>query len=83
MFYNVIFLMTVIRKIEMQPVDYLSLAVCVMHFHSSNDRFGFNIICEFNCCLEVVVCRVLMLFYAAFEALPRNSFAGGTWPMDE
>ena len=42
MFYNVIFLMTVIRIIEMQPVDYLSLAVCVMHFHSSNDRFGFK-----------------------------------------
>ena len=42
MFYNAIFLMTVIRIIEMQPVDYLSLAACVIHFHSSNDRFGIN-----------------------------------------
>ena len=47
MFYNVIFLMTVIRIIEMQPVDYLSLAACVMHFHSSNDRFGFIVSTHF------------------------------------
>ena len=42
MFYIVVFLMTVIRIIVMQLVDYLPFAAFIMHFHSSNDRFGLN-----------------------------------------
>ena len=38
--YNVIFLMTVIRKYAIQFVDYLLLTTCILYFSSTNDRFG-------------------------------------------
>ena len=70
MFYNVIFLMTVIRIIEMQPVDYLSLAACVIHFHSSNDRFGF-----IGCCDS----SFPMLSSLPLMSMPSSSWRGSQW----
>ena len=40
--YNVIFLMTVIRKYAIQFVDDLLRTTCVLYFFSTNDRFGIN-----------------------------------------
>ena len=66
MFYNVIFLMTVIRIIEMQPVDYLSLAACVMHFHSSNDRFGIKITSWIK---KIIICTQYYFSFFVFRVI--------------